>query len=65
MKQNNKNVNQELYTYTEFRETFFPNLKLDDDIENHFTRESLLEFLKTTTPPIESQRRRRRDKKDK
>ncbi len=45
VKTSNDQQDKKLYTYTEFRETFFPNLKGLDDEQDFLTRESFLEFL--------------------
>jgi hypothetical protein len=48
MKVINKKSNEKLYTYTEFKNTFFPNLIFDND-SCQISKDSLLDMLVKTS----------------
>ncbi|MFH2232532.1 MAG: hypothetical protein ABII13_05200 [Patescibacteria group bacterium] len=52
MKSKNKKRDSELYTYTEFREKFFPQIEKRGNGDDYLTRESFLDFLKKISRPI-------------
>lgn len=51
IKQKDRKIENELYTYSEVREKFFPNIKRDFIDEDYLTRESFLDLLKQANHP--------------
>ncbi len=50
MKEKGQKKTEQYYTYTEFKEKFFPNLNLDE-YNNQFSKETFLDVLRKVNKP--------------